>query len=178
MKPWRPFKLMELPIADWQEEHVQACSVCRRKRHLSAVAYHEATHLAVAKEIGLSVEFCSIDDTKQVAATGLEAGLYRFMGLKRGMLIPAQITRLAEDSLQREPKLVLVALVAPSCVVTGDRDIDLYARLEAEVGVDVAKTMGFDPDEILDRAKLEVERTQDDIVRYAERLAAEGRIDL
>ena len=177
-RAWRPFDLMELPVADWQDEHVRACQVCRKKRHSSAVAYHEATHLAVATGVGLTVEFCSIDDTKQVEATALEAGLYRFMGLKRGTLIPAQITRLAEDSLQRAPELVLVALVAPSCVVTGDPDIDLYAHLEAEIGVDVAKRMGFDPDEILDRAKREVERTQFEIVRYAGRLALQGRIDL
>jgi hypothetical protein len=168
---------MTLPVESWQEGHVEACQVCREKRHASAVAIHEATHLAVALALGLTVEFCSIDDGREVAMSELESSLYGHI-YPAGSMIPAQVTRLADDSLERHPTGTLVAMVAPSCVVTSDPDIDAYGALEAQMGVHMAKVMGIDPIEILDSAKAEVTDLEGRILRYAERLAQKGRIDL
>jgi len=88
------------------------------------------------------------------------------------------VTRLDDAELERAPKRTLVAMVAPSCIETGHDQIDTYASFEATVGVRMAKAMDIDPDFILDWAKREVIRTEDLILRYAERLATEGRIDL
>ena len=176
MRHWEPFRLFAEPVPPWLEDHVSKCQPCLYRRHWTAVAMHEATHLAVATEIGLKVHYCSIDDTKEVELSELEVRLYPMLPV--GTRVPAVLTKLDDGELDRAPKRTLVAMVAPSCIETGDDQIDTYAALEATIGVRMAKSLGLDSDQILDWAKREVERYEADIIRYAERLAWEGRIEV
>lgn len=175
-KGWRKFKLVELPVADWERPHFEKCVVCRELWHRSAMAYHEATHAAVALDLGLRVEFVAIDEDQEIEVTRLEAALYPV--IRAGMKVPAMCTRLDPKSLRRAPKRVLVAMVAPSCVHTGHRQVDNYAALEALIAVQAMEIKGFDRDEILDWAKRSVEASQETILHLATQLAETGWVDL
>jgi len=173
---WRAFPLMQLPLRD--SSHEETCVVCRDIWWRSAMAYHEATHAAVALDLGLGVEFVAIDEAKEIEVTKLEASLYPL--IKAGMKIPALATRLDERSLRTAPRAVLVSMVAPSCVVTGMPQVDEYAAIEATIGAERAKRLDLDPDEILDEAKLVVSKgvVQDRVLALATDLAKSGWVDL
>ena len=49
---------------------------CSRTWMLSAYAFHEASHAAVALDLGLTVEFTAIDAQQEIEVTRLEASLY------------------------------------------------------------------------------------------------------
>jgi hypothetical protein len=72
---------------------------------------------------------------------------------------------------------VLIAMAAPSCVVTGFRPIDDYAAVEALIARQRAEAWKLDPFEILDEAKRRVEATEQSILAIAEQLAAHGWVD-
>ena len=175
---WEPFQLSELPVSELQEKHNRTCTPCGRAWTASAYAVHEATHAAVAIGLGLRPEFVAIDAEQEIALTRMEASLYPM--LRAGDLVPAVATRLGDDALRHEPKKVLVAMAAPSCVKTGHRIVDEYAAVEACIATERARTTGHDPDEILDWAKTEVElpAVQDMILELARQLAKTGWVDL
>jgi hypothetical protein len=158
--------------------HEEKCMRCRSLWHLSALAYHEATHAAAALDLGLKVEFVAIDDEREVEVTKLEATLYPI--IKAGMKVPATLTRLGEKSLRDEPINVMVAMVAPSCVHTGHRQIDDYAAMESFIAVQLMQQRGIDSGGVLDRALRVVQKTvvQDHVLELAELLAATGWVDL
>jgi energy-converting hydrogenase Eha subunit G len=139
---------------------------------------HEAAHAAVALELGLMVEFTSIDDVQEIEITREEAQLYP--QIRAGMKVPALCTRLDPKSLRTEPKKVMVAMVAPSCLTTGHPDVDTYAEMESCIAVRVCKLRGLDPDEICDWAKREMDRpsTQEMLLRLAGQLTLHGYVDL
>lgn len=173
---WDAFPLMKLPLVD--SSHEEKCMRCRALWHLSALAYHEATHAAVALDLGLKVEFVAIDENREVEVTKLEATLYPI--IKAGMKIPAQVTRLDPKSLRDEPINVMVAMVAPSCVTTGHPQIDDYAAMESFIAVRLMRAQGIDADAVLDRALREVKKTavQDHVLELAELLSQTGWVDL
>ena len=108
----------------------------------------------------------------------MEASLYPL--LRPGDKVPAVATRLSEDALRHQPKQVLIAMAAPSCVKTGHAIVDEYAAVEACIASERAKVTGHDPDEILDRAKAVVDgvQVQDRILELATQLAKTGWVDL
>jgi hypothetical protein len=167
---------MDLPLVD--SSHEEKCGVCREVWHRSALAYHEATHAAVALDLGLKVEFVAIDEDREVTVTKLEAALYPI--IRTGMKIPALCTRLDERSLRDSPEKVLVAMAAPSCVLTGHRQVDDYAGMESFIAVRLMKAKGIDPDEVLDLALRTVEQpvVQDRVLELANGLAETGWVDL
>ena len=175
-KGWDTFDLVELPVPNWERPHFEKCMVCARLWHRSAMAYHEATHAAVALDLGLKVQFVAIDEDQEIEVTRLEAQLYPV--IRAGMKIPAMATRLDEKSLRAAPKKVLVAMVAPSCVHTGHRQVDNYAALEALLAVQMMEVKGFDKDEILDWALRSIERSEEKILSLARQLAETGWVDL
>ena len=175
---WRPFQLMELPLSSADEKHSATCFACSRIWTASALAIHEATHAAVALDLGLGVEFVAIDDGQEVEVAAHEVTVYPLIRL--GMKIPAICTRLDSQSLQREAKKVLVAMTAPSCVKTGHPQIDEYSAVVACMATERARRRGFEPDEILDWAKqeMEIRRVKDHVLTLAGELAALGWVDL
>ena len=173
---WDTFDLVELPIAEWERSHFEKCMVCQTLWHRSAMAYHEATHAAVALDLGLKVQFVAIDEDQEIEVTPLEAALYPV--IRAGMKIPAMCTRLDPKSLRSSPKEVLVAMVAPSCVHTGHRQVDNYAALEALLAVQMMEVKGFDKDEILDRAHRSVSSSEEKVLSLARQLAETGWVDL
>lgn len=172
---WDSFRLLELPLHEAQVSHVSTCGACRPHWRLSATAIHEATHAAVALRLGIAVEFVAIDDWQTVEASTLEAVLYPI--LQPGTPIPALITRLDPRSLQRQVREVLVAMAAPSCVVTGYPHIDAYSAIEAKIATEYAALRKLDGDEILERAKSEVEAVEQEVLTIAAQLAAHGWVD-
>jgi hypothetical protein len=74
----------------------------------------------------------------------------------------------------------MVAMVAPSCLTTGHPDVDTYSEMESCIAVRVCKLRGFDPDEICDWAKREMDRpsTQEMLLRLAGQLTLHGYVDL
>ena len=175
---WDPFDLMELPQPEYQRSHLEACAACRGLWTRSAFAYHEATHAAVALDLGLKVEFTSIDEDREVEVTSLEATLYPM--IKAGMKIPAICTRLDPEAIRDRPLDVMAAMVAPSCVQTGNTSVDDYAGMESFIAVRLMKARGMDVDAVLDRALRIVRKVavQDRILDLAKQLTATGWVDL
>ena len=175
---WEPFELREVPLSEQDEQHSRTCFACERKWTLSAFAVHEATHAAVALDLGLRPLFVAIDAEQEIEVTKTEASLYPL--IKAGMKIPAVCTRLDDRDITRSPKKVLTAMAAPSCVRTGHRVVDEYAAVESCIAVERARALDLDPDEILDWAQRTVSRppVQDHILALAARLAQTGWVDL
>jgi len=174
---WEPFKLYELPASESQERHNRTCISCGREWTLSAYAVHEATHAAVAMNLGIKPEFVAIDDTQEIEVTKTEASLYPL--ITAGMKIPAIATRLGDDALRDNPREVLISMAAPSCVRTGHLLIDEYAAVEACIAVERANVLGFGLD-VLDAAMREVEEenVQSWILELANQLTQTGWVDL
>src|SRR6187399_2820622 len=103
---WEPFTLSELPVSESQEKHNRTCTPCGRAWTASAYAVHEATHAAVACDLGITPVFVAIDAQQEIELTPMEASLYPM--LRAGDLVPAVATRLGDDTLRREPMKVLV----------------------------------------------------------------------
>jgi hypothetical protein len=64
---------MEIPQPTWQRSHLETCAPCREMWWLSALAIHEATHAAVALDLGIKVDFVSINEREEVEASGLRS---------------------------------------------------------------------------------------------------------
>lgn len=175
---WQGFEVWDLPRPESEEKHNSICFPCKTKWTKSAFAMHEAAHAATALELGLRVEFTSIDDVQEIEVTREEALLYP--QVRAGMKVPALCTRLHPRSLRSMPMRVLTAMVAPSCMVTGHPDVDTYAEMESCIAVRVCKLRGFDPDEVCDWAKQEMDRpsTQEMLLRLAGQLTLHGWVDL
>jgi len=175
---WDPFDLMELPVPEYERSHLETCAACRGLWTRSAFAYHEASHAAVALDLGLKVEFVAIDENREIEVTELEATLYPV--IKAGMKVPAICTRLDPEAIRRKPFDVMAAMVAPSCVQTGNTPVDDYAATEAFIAVRLMKARGMDPDGVLDRALRIVRKVavQDRILDLAKQLTATGWVDL
>lgn len=175
---WDGFEAWELPRPDSETRHNETCFKCMPRWTKSAFAMHEAAHAAVALELGLRVEFTSIDDQQEIEITAEEAQLYP--QIRAGMKVPAICTRLHPKSLRLAPKRVMVAMLAPSNLTTGHPDVDTYADVESAIAVRVCKIRGFDPDEVCDWAKREMDRpsTQEMLLRITKQLTLSGWVDL
>jgi hypothetical protein len=127
-----------------------------------AVATHEATHAVIAMKLGLPVEWVSIEH-----------------GLEEGIRFQAAV-KLPDEKLEmeRDRHALLVAMVAPSFLLTYDDDVDAYARLEAFLAYEIARRHGIEPENVYDDAATVVTDEQISIYDLADRLEAEGRVVL
>lgn len=140
----------------------------------SPIATHEAAHTAVARHLGLVVREVRVQEGKTMPVPRYCAELY---GLPEGMEVPAVGCMLEDDCLQKNTEQVLVAMVAPSWVKTGDAYIDAYGAMEAMLACVYADDHGLDRESLLVRAKQCAHDCRDRITEIAERLDKEGVID-
>jgi hypothetical protein len=113
----------------------------------AALCLHEATHAAVALALGVTVEEASVAGTLRVDAA--TASLY---GITAGD-VPAGGTRIPDECLETNPREVLAAMAAPSCIATGVEAIDQYGALEAQWAIARAEERGLDPIGVLHLAR-------------------------
>jgi len=127
-----------------------------------AIALHEAHHAVAATEMGLTVRFIDIN--------GFSLGVAEFVA-GVGIVAPTP----TPEGANVLP--MAVAVIAPSLTVTGDEQVDRYARLEREAGLALAGSNGIEAGEVIETAEYIVWKEWDEIRMLANRLAEEGRIE-
>jgi hypothetical protein len=124
------------------------------------IALHEACHAVAAMEMGLPVQWVSID-APSLGSICFVAAVY----------IPKRV-EFPEDA-----EATAVALAAPSAWPTGDKALDHYARLELDTALILAGSYGIDRVSIIDQSDHIIARLADDILELRNRLVKEGRIE-
>jgi hypothetical protein len=130
-----------------------------KKRRRLPVTLHEAAHFVVAQEIGLPVEWASIDP-------GYDA--------EEKLHYPAAV-KITDESKQ-DRAAVAVAQAAPSFLDVGDEGMNDYAIWEAVMGFMDARKVGHNPISLAARAAEIVTRRERSIHRLAARLMREGTV--
>lgn len=136
------------------------------------ICVHEAAHAAVARHLGLVVREVRVKG--EVATPRYCETLY---GIPAGTIMPGSVCLLEEDCLEEDEEGVLVAMIAPTFVETGDPKIDNYAALEAAIACMYASKHGHNPDWLLHLARASVEACVEEVGRIAILLQDERVID-
>jgi hypothetical protein len=135
-----------------------------------ATCIHEATHASVALHLGLVVREVRVKGWTKVPRYCAQL----YPGIIRGMPIRTPVTLLEEDCLDTHPFEVLIAMAAPSFVVTDDRKINRYAGLEAMLAYRYADKHGIPSIRVQARAQRISAAVEPDIYDMALRLEREG----
>jgi hypothetical protein len=129
----------------------------------------------VAKALGLHVRELRMEGEMSIPRYCAE--LY---GIPEGAIVPGAGCMLDDDCLDHgveQIEKVLVAMVAPSCIKTGDPAMDLYAYVETTIAIGYGETHGLDKARILNWAHDEVRLGEGAILDLADRLETEGVIE-
>lgn len=138
----------------------------------SATALHEATHAVAALDLGLSVRKVQVRGWIRIPRYCAQL----YPGVVRGVPVRSPICLLEEDCLDTHPFEVLVAMAAPAYLHTDDRQVNLYAGLEARLATRHGEKLGISGKQIQSRALQAAAEAEPRACDLAARLEQEGVI--
>lgn len=127
-----------------------------------SIAEHEATHAVIARKLGLTVLWVSIDP-------GHDEGIDFGAAVK----IPDETVDMNDPE---DVRRVCVAMAAPSFMPNGNAEIARYAAIEADCAFQLAGWSGIEFDQIYDQAEALVWESHTEINDLAYRLVDEGTV--